>query len=207
MPSSEDSNTNVSLLLRLGHDPSDQAAWEEFVERDRVQMLSWCWAWRLQEADAQDVTQAVLTKLAVLMRRFSYDPSQSFRGWLRTLVNNACRDCMTDRRRKIGAVAKGAADELEQIQTVEARDDLARRLEAEFDLELLEEAQRRVRRRVAPRTWEAYRLTAIEGLSGAEAAGRLGMKLTAVFVSRSNMTKQLQCEVRTLESQAGASRP
>jgi RNA polymerase sigma factor (sigma-70 family) len=207
MPKFEGSNTNMSLLLRLGHDPSDQAAWEEFVDRYGAKMHAWCRAWGLQEADAQDVTQAVLAKLAVLLRRFSYDRSQSFRGWLRTLVHNACRDFWADRRRSIGAVARGAADEVELIQTVEARDDLARRLEAEFDLELLEEAQRRVRRRVAPRTWEAYRLTAIEGLSGAEAAGRLGMKVAAVFVSRSHMTRQLQCEVKALESQAEASRP
>jgi len=86
------------------------------------------------------------------------------------------------------------------------RDDLARRLEAEFDLELLEEAERRVRRRVAPNTWEAYRLTAIEGHSGAEAAARLGMKVAAVFVSRSHVTKHLQSEVQTLEDHAGASR-
>ena len=52
----------------------------------------------LQDADAQDVTQAVLTQLAVQLRRFTYDPSQKFRGWLRTLVKNACRDCMADRR-------------------------------------------------------------------------------------------------------------
>jgi RNA polymerase sigma-70 factor (ECF subfamily) len=207
MPEFEDSTTHVSLLLRLGHDPSDQAAWEEFVDRYGAKMHSWCRAWALQEADAEDVTQAVLAKLAALLRRFSYDPSQSFRGWLRTLVNNACRDCMADRRRSIGAVARGQAGEVELIRTAEARDDLARRLEAEFDLELLEEAQRRVRRRVAPHTWEAYRLTAIEGLSGAEAAARLGMKLAAVFVSRSHVTKQLRCEVKALESQAEASRP
>ena len=30
---SEGSTTSVSLLLRLGHHPSDQAAWEEFVNR------------------------------------------------------------------------------------------------------------------------------------------------------------------------------
>jgi RNA polymerase sigma-70 factor (ECF subfamily) len=207
MPEFDGSATHVSLLLRLGHNPSDQAAWEEFVDRYGAKMHAWCRAWGLQEADAQDVTQAVLAKLASLLRRFSYDPSQSFRGWLRTLVNNACRDFIADRRRSIGAVATGAANEVELIQTVEARDDLARRLEAEFDLELLEEAQRRVRQRVAPRTWEAYRLTAIEGLSGAEAAGRLGMKIAAVFVSRSNTTKQLQCELKALESHAGASRP
>ena len=37
-------------------------------------IYSWCRAWRLQDADAQDVTQAVLAKLAVRLRRFAYDP-------------------------------------------------------------------------------------------------------------------------------------
>ena len=33
MPHPESSTTDVSLLLRLNHDPSDQAAWEQFVDR------------------------------------------------------------------------------------------------------------------------------------------------------------------------------
>src|SRR5205807_5575302 len=112
---------------------------------------------------------------------------------------------MTDLRRNIGAAAGGDTDQADLIHTVEARDDLARRLEAEFDLELLEEAKRRVRQRAAPQTWEAYRLTAIEGLSGAEAAARLGMKVAAVFVSRSHVLKRLQSEVRALEDHPEAS--
>ena len=112
---------------------------------------------------------------------------------------------MADRRRRIGAVARGETNQGDLIQTALARDDLARRLEAEFDLELLEEAERRVRQCVAPHTWEAYRLTAIEGLSGAEAAARLGTKVAAVFVSRSNVTKRLKCEVHALENHSQAS--
>ena len=86
-------------------------------------------------------------------------------------------------------------------------EDLSRRLEAEFDLELLEEAERRVRRRVAPHTWEAYRLTAIEGLSGTDAAARLGMKATAVFVSRGRVTEQLQREIKALENSPDSGQP
>ncbi len=193
------STTSFSLLLRLSHAPADQAAWEEFVDRYGAKIYAWCRAWQLQDADAQDVTQAVLGRLAVQLRQFAYDPSQSFRGWLRTLVKNACRDCMADRRRRIGGVGIGGDDRADPIQAIEAREELAGRLEAEFDLELLEEAERRVRRRIAPHTWEAYRLTAIEGLSGAEAASRLGMKVAAVFVSRSHVTRHLQSEVRELE--------
>ena len=205
MPEAEGSITSVSLLLRLGRCPSDQAAWEEFVDRYGERIYSWCRGWRLQDADAQDVTQAVLVKLAVQLRRFTYDPSQKFRGWLRTVVKNACRDSMADRRRKIATVGQGENDLADLIQTIEAREDLAHRLEAEFDLELLEEAERRVRQRIAVHTWEAYRLTAIEGLSGAAAASRLGMKVTAVFISRSNVTKQLQTEVKGLEAHPDAS--
>jgi RNA polymerase sigma factor (sigma-70 family) len=205
MPESKGSTTSVSLLLRLGHSPSDQAAWEEFVNRYGAKIYSWSRAWQLQDADAQDVTQAVLAKLAIQMRRFAYNPAQSFRGWLRTVVKNACCDYMAERRHTIGGIARGETGRAELIATVEARDDLARRLEAEFDLELLEEAERRVRERIAPQTWEAYRLTAIEGLSGSDAAAQLGMKVAAVFVSRSHVKKHLTREVHTLENHAQAS--
>jgi RNA polymerase sigma-70 factor (ECF subfamily) len=63
----------------------------------------------------------------------------------------------------------------------------------------MERATRRVRERVEPRTWEAFRLTALDGLSGAEAAARLGMHVGAVFKAKSNGKKQLQEEIRQLE--------
>jgi RNA polymerase sigma factor (sigma-70 family) len=177
------------------------------VDRYGPKIYAWGRACRLQDADAQDVTQAVLTKMALRMRRFAYDPSQSFRGWLRTLVQNACRDCLTDRRHTLGAEGAGGTDEAEAIRNLAAHDDLARRLEAEYDLELLEEAERRVRKRVAPHTWEAYRLTAIEGFSGAEAAARLGMKVAAIYVSHSHVTRQLKGEIQALEGRSGGPMP
>ena len=115
---SEGSITSATLLLRLGHHPSDQAAWEEFVDRYGGMIYSWCRATGLQDADAQDVTQAVLTQLAVQLRRFAYDPSQRFRGWLRTLVKNACRDCVADMRHRIGVVALGGTGMADPILTV-----------------------------------------------------------------------------------------
>ena len=54
-------------------------------------IYGWSRAWHLQEADARDVVQMVLAKLAVQLRRFAHDPPQSFRGWLRTVVRNAYR--------------------------------------------------------------------------------------------------------------------
>jgi RNA polymerase sigma-70 factor (ECF subfamily) len=86
-----------------------------------------------------------------------------------------------------------------KLESVEAGEDLLERLNEQFDQELLAEAQERVQRRVEPHTWQAFLLTAVEGLSGAEAAGRLGVKVATVFQARSKVQKMLREEVARLE--------
>ncbi len=58
------------------------------------------------------------------------------------------------------------------------------RLEAAFDLERLEMAEAGVRSQVEPHTREAFRLTALEDLSGADAAARLGTRVVTVFKAK-----------------------
>ena len=99
MPEDHSSRTSVTLLGRLRQDPKDQAAWNDFVARYEPKILQWCRGWRLQESDARDVTQAVLLKLHGLMAKFAYDPSRSFRGWLKTLTHHAWRDLVAERKR------------------------------------------------------------------------------------------------------------
>jgi RNA polymerase sigma-70 factor (ECF subfamily) len=91
----DQSKTSATLLGRLAASPPDQAAWSDCVDRHGPRILKWCSAWGLQEADLLDVSQAVLTKLAVQMRRFDYEPSKSFRGWLRTIVRNVANDAFS----------------------------------------------------------------------------------------------------------------
>ena len=78
--------TSVTLLTQLRQAPSDQAAWGVFVERYGRHIYRWCREWKLQDADAEDVTQEILAKLARKLHAFAYDPSRSFRGWLKTLA-------------------------------------------------------------------------------------------------------------------------
>jgi RNA polymerase sigma-70 factor (ECF subfamily) len=162
---------------------------------------AWCLRWNLQEADAQDVTQDVLLKLAKAMRDFNYDPSRSFRAWLKTLTNHALSDFLESRQR--AAQGSGDSQVIDMLHSVEARADLLLRLEEEFDRELLEEAMTRVRLRVEPQTWEAFRLTALEGLSGAEAAERIPMQVAQVFVAKRRVQKMLQDVVAKLDQDGG----
>jgi RNA polymerase sigma factor (sigma-70 family) len=156
--------TRASLLTGLQE--NDPNAWRRLVRRYGPLLYRWCRAWNLQDADAQDVTQDVLVKLARRLSAFHYDPSQSFRAYLKTLARYAWCDLRAGLQQRPGA-ATG------QLDSIPAREDLTRRIEKEFDLELLEQAMRSVRQRVEPQTWEAFRLTALENVSGADAALRL----------------------------------
>jgi RNA polymerase sigma-70 factor (ECF subfamily) len=191
-------STRISLLMALRGDPGDQSAWSAFVDRYGPQIHAWCLRWKLQEADAQDVTQMVLVKLVRHLPDFTYDPSRSFRGWLRTLTAHSWNDFLGDRARGVRGSADAAVADM--LNTVEARVDLVRHLEETFDQELLELAKEEVSRRVEPRTWEAFRLTAIEGVSAAEAAARLGIRVATVYRARHVVQNMLRETLAALES-------
>ena len=190
-----ETQTSATLLARLRQTPADQAAWVQFTERYGRKIYGWCRRWNLQKADAEDVTQTVLLKLAEKLQAFDYDPAKCFRSWLKTVTRHAWSDYWSGHKE----LAAGGSQAVELLRTVEAREDLVRRLDNEFDRELLDEASARVRSRVVPRTWQAFELTAVQGQSGADAAAALGMKVATVFVARSKVQKMLREELRKLD--------
>jgi RNA polymerase sigma-70 factor (ECF subfamily) len=194
--------TSASLLARLRQEPEDGLAWAEFVERYGPLIYAWCRCWRLQTADAEDVTQNVLMKMATHLRSFQYDSTRRFRGLLKVITHNAWSDFLSGKQRAI--VASGDSDVRQALESVEARDDLLARLEAAFDQELLGFATENVKSRVEPHTWEAFRLTAIEGKTGLEVAESLGMQIGTVFKARSKVQKMLREEIERLESEMSA---
>jgi RNA polymerase sigma factor (sigma-70 family) len=195
----DDSSTRLSLLGRLRLTPTDEQAWSEFVERYGRQVYTWCRQWGLQEADAEDVTQNVLADLARQMRTFEYQPSGRFRSWLRTIAHRAWCDLLASR--KAANTGSGDSAVLGILNSVEARDDLLKHLDAECEREVLEAAMNEVRQRVEANTWEAFRLTAQEGLAGAETAERLGLQVAAVFKAKSRVQKMIRDEVAKLEGE------
>jgi RNA polymerase sigma-70 factor (ECF subfamily) len=199
MDSSLSGRTSATLLARLCQPGTDQAAWVEFVRRYGRLIYQWCRRWRLPETEAEEVTQVVLVRLVEKLRGFEYDPARSFRAYLKTLTHYAWLDLLAARRRP--DAGSGDSDVLEALASVEARDDLAGRLEREFDAEALELATARVQLRVEPHTWDAFRLTALEGQTGAVAAAQLGMKVASLFAAKSKVQKMLRDEVRQIQGE------
>jgi RNA polymerase sigma-70 factor (ECF subfamily) len=197
MSTSLESWSSATLLGKLGGQPLDQVAWNRFVDRYGPRIYGWCLAWRLQVEDARDVTQNVLLKLVTELQTFAYDPARSFRGWLKVVTRNAWADFL--KRRKRAVLGSGDSQVLELLHSVEAGDDLVKRLGEAFDLELVEQARIRVQNQVEPESWEVFRLTEIEGQSSAEAAKVLGKTVPAVYTIRSRIRKKLRDELQKLE--------
>ena len=194
-----DLRTSGTLLLRL-RQLDDREAWGEFVEQYTPRIFAWCRRYRLQDSDAADVTQEVLGKLVKAIRTFDYDVSRgSFRGWLKTVTNNAVRDFLEDLARP----GRGSGDTqvggmLAALQAPDAIKELTASLEEEAEREVLREAEARVQMRVQPNTWEAYRLTALKNVSASDAATELGMPVSEVYVAKSRVLKLLREEVTRL---------
>jgi RNA polymerase sigma factor (sigma-70 family) len=200
MSDNSEADTSLTLLERLQIDPVDPKAWAVFVERYRPRIRRWCLAWGSQDSDADDVAQEVLVKLFAALRKFRYDPARSFRAWLKTVTQHAWSDFIAARRKDPG---HNAASVSLIADSAEAQSDLERQLEEAFDRELLDVAMHRIKARVKPATWDAFQLTAIEGLSGVEAAQKLGMPVANVFVAKHRVQKMLQEEVRLLKEGGG----
>jgi RNA polymerase sigma factor (sigma-70 family) len=180
------------LLTRLLSQPEDTSAWAEFVGRYGGRVYAWCRRWRLQEADALDVTQTFLLKLVRRRKGLPYDPARPFGPWLKAVTRNARYDHQIRSRRP-----GWRGDEA----PLDGRDAAAGaaggpRAEEHEDRDLLAEAARRVRRRVADRTWEALRLTALAGLSGREASRQTGLSAAQVYIARGRVVRLLRREVR-----------
>ncbi|MCA9212926.1 MAG: sigma-70 family RNA polymerase sigma factor, partial [Planctomycetales bacterium] len=93
--------TRSSLLIRV-RNSSDANAWTEFVEIYAPLVHAYGMKKGLQDADAADLAQDVLTSVAKAMPSFDYARDRgSFRGWLFTITLNRLRRMATQKQRQV----------------------------------------------------------------------------------------------------------
>lgn len=186
-------DTRFSLIGRLPNH-EDQEAWHEFVQVYQPLIFRIARKRGLQHADAAEVTQEVLRRVAGSVSRLELNDSRgSFRGWLFRITRNATIDHLRrDGCRSVmqfdstcGGV-NGVADE-------SAKD--SGEFDAEYRRSLMLHAASLIRPEFQQRTWTAFWRTAVEGAPVSDVARELDMTPGAIYIARSRVMKRLAAEV------------
>jgi RNA polymerase sigma factor (sigma-70 family) len=187
---SDSPTTRASLLLRL-RDTHDLPAWEQFVGLYAPLVYGFARRKGLQDADAADLAQDVMTSVAQQMRQWQYNPERgSFRGWLFTIARNRLMNWQASAARRMDGT--GGDDNLKAGQTCPESLPDADDWDAEYARRVFHWAATVVRPQVSEQTWQAFELTAIDGLNGTEVAASLNMSTGAVYLARSRVMSRLK---------------
>jgi RNA polymerase sigma-70 factor (ECF subfamily) len=188
--------TRPSLLLRL-RDPRDGDAWRDFLELYAPVIYAFGRkSGGLQDADAADLTQAVLQAVSSGIGRFEYEPAKGgFRAWLFAVVRNQLGKWRRSQRQPR---ATGETADLEELAQQPAPDSDTALWEQEYKRQRFQVAAQRLRPQVQPATCQAFWQTAVEGRSAREVANELGLKLGALYTAKSRVLALIKKTVQTL---------
>ena len=184
------STTHLSLLIKL-RSKSETAAWSQFVKLYAPLVHRWVGAIGIQEPDRSDVAQDVFMVLLGKISTFQYDPQKSFRGWLRTITLNKCRDLLRVRRNHSSRLV------LEKIERA-AQEDSDWLTETEYRNHLANSALKLMREHFSESTWRACWAHVAEGRPARDIAIELGITENAVYLARARVLKRLRSELEGL---------
>ncbi|MFO0868919.1 MAG: RNA polymerase sigma factor [Pirellulales bacterium] len=193
-------DTRASLILRL-QDAGDVAAWQEFVELYGRVLFRVARGRGFQAADADNLVQEVLFTVARSVASWlEREDRGSFRAWLLRIARNEAADMMSRRgTRPLGHDGE-AADQV--LQALPSPDTVSSQLDLEYERTVFRWAADKVRAAVASQTWEAFRLTHIQGLSIDEAARILQTRPANIYFGRSRVMARIRELVALYEDQA-----
>jgi len=87
-----------NTLLQRAKDPTDEVAWDAFVEyyRDFLAIA----LWKMGVSDADDLIQEILVRIWKELPKFEIDPDRAlFRTWLNRLIRNITLDAYKKEKR------------------------------------------------------------------------------------------------------------
>ena len=189
--------TRSSLIAQV-RSPEDREAWDQFVVVYRPVIYRMARRRGMQDADAQDLVQAVLMRVAGAIHSFEkLGPETKFRHWLRRVAKNAMATAFTRRPQDAGV---GGSEMLELLAKQPA---IAADIEREFAMESMREKYLRaasvVKSDFDMNTWQAFELTVVKGQPCDEVAKQVGKSVGAVYAARSRIMRRLREQVQRLQ--------
>ena len=184
-------DTSASLLdrLRAGSVPAD---WRRLVDLYTPLIRTWLGRHGLQAADADDLTQHVLTVVVAKLPSFRHSGRRgAFRAWLRGITVNTLRAFW--RSRPEPSPPGGFDDVLDRLQ--DPGSELSLQWDREHDEHVTRRALRAIEPEFKPTTWLAFRRLVIDESNPETVAAELGVSVNAVLIAKSRVLARLRREL------------
>ena len=190
---SESSSTSHSLLRRVKR--NDAEAWQRLADLYTPLICYWCRRANFSQDDTEEITQETFRAVHASIANFRHErPSDTFRGWLLTIVRSKIANLLQKQKRNPRALGGSAALRwLEQLpESIDEDETSAVNTLYRRAMQLIEEE-------FEPRTWQAFILVVIDGLSPDMAGERLGMSPGAVRTARWKVLRELRMQLGDVE--------
>jgi RNA polymerase sigma-70 factor (ECF subfamily) len=181
--------TRHSLFVRL-QDAGNHDAWREFLQIYEPAVYRFARRRGLQDADARELAQEVLTRVVQLLPTWDRDPARgTFRCWLFTVARRRVIDVWRETSRRRSSLA----GDLESgfLNNV-AMDPPAEDFDIELRRQTIRSAAERIRSEFQERTWLAFWRTSIEGEPIERTSRELGLSIGGVYAARSRVLARLK---------------
>jgi RNA polymerase sigma-70 factor (ECF subfamily) len=189
-------DTRYSLISRLSDD-SDQDAWTEFESVYRPVVYQAARKHGLQDADSHDLVQQVMISITRALKQRPHDQQRAkFRTWLFRVTRNAIINAVQRRPSDMGS---GNTDQLKLLNALPSAPEDEHQWEDDYQRAIFGWASNKVKQEFAEETWQAFWLTAVEGLSCEKAAEKLGKEVGAIYAARSRIVRRLKKKVEEFD--------
>jgi RNA polymerase sigma factor (sigma-70 family) len=181
--------TRATLLERL-RDGADALAWDEFFARYWPTIYGFARRRGCSQHTAEEIVQDVMLKVFERRDVYQYDPARGrFRDWLGTVVRHQIAEYRRRPANRLRAIGGDCtAGVLEQATDDDAAD---AEWNAAFERSLLVALLDAVRREINARSYLAFELVSLEGMSGSKAARLTGLTRNAVYKACKRVVQRL----------------
>lgn len=187
------SSTFLSSVQRM-----DADGWTRLVHVFGPIVYRWCRSAGVPPQDSTDVVQEIFVAVARGIPQFERQKeSGSFRSWLATITRNQIRDYF--RKQSRAPAATGGSDAMRDLN--ELPDELDSTICAEsIKTTVTQRVMATVEAEFEPKTWKAFWMTTVEGLSAGEVAAVIEISAASVYQAKSRVLRRLRQRLAEMES-------
>ena len=194
--------TRVTLLAKLKK-TENEAAWLEFENTYRGFILSLIVRMGINQEDAEDISQAVLTKVWQKIEDFEYNQNKGkFHNWLAAMTRNTVRDFF--RTKKNFITGRDSVEFQEQYLDIEKQvlPDIENLAREEWVLHITNLAWDNIKDDIYETKQDVFRMVSKE-IPNKKIAQKLGISEASVRVYKAEVFEKMRAEINRLNQELG----